>query len=59
MQMREARTNFLLVDGETYPRLEPAVKALGWAVTVIAFGDLKIANVIPVSKLFSDDGSGE
>jgi hypothetical protein len=56
--MKEGRTKFLLVDGETFPRLEPAVKALGRPVTVIAFGDLKKTGVIPVSKLLSDDGSG-
>jgi hypothetical protein len=57
-QMKEGRTKFLLVDGETFPRLEPAVKALGRPVTIIAFGDLKETGVIPVSKLLSDDGSG-
>jgi hypothetical protein len=57
-QMKEGRTKFLLVDGETFPRLEPAVKALGRPVTIIAFGDLKEKGVTPVSKLLSDDGSG-
>lgn len=57
--MREGKVKFLLVDIETYPRLKAAIKMLNWPVTVLSFGDLNNADIVQVTNLLKDDGSGK
>ena len=58
-QMREGKVKFLLVDAETYPRLKAAIKMLDWSVTLLSFGDLNNADIVQVTNLLKDDGSGK
>jgi hypothetical protein len=58
-QMREGKVKFLLVDAETYPRLKAAIKMLDWSVTLLSFGDLNNADIVQVTDLLKDDGSGK
>jgi hypothetical protein len=57
--MREGKVKFVLVDAETYPRLKAAVKMLDWSVTLLSFGDLNKADIVQVTNLLKDDGSGK
>jgi hypothetical protein len=57
--MREGKVKFLLVDAETYPRLKAAIKMLDWSVTLLSFGDLNNADIVQVTNLLKDDGSGK